>query len=395
MSEKARTLTFLLIASGAGMCLWFMTAAVLPDIAAELALPQAQQTALSSAVQAGFVAGALFIAVTGLADLIDPRRLFAACAFGTAGANALLLAAPLDGGLAIALRFLTGALMAGVYPVGMKIAVGWGTADRGLLVGALVGALTLGKSVPYGLAWLGGADWRAALATGSVIAALGAGLVLFTALGPHHRSAPGFRPGAIRLAFTDARIRSAYLGYFGHMWELYIFWAWVGAAATASYLAAGAADPVSLGKLTAFVAIAAGAPACVLAGRWADRIGKARVALWAMASSGTLALLTAGSFGAAPALTFALFVLWGIAVIPDSAQFSALVADYAPPEWAGSLLTFQTALGFLLTVATVGLAPLVADLFGWQALLAGLAIGPAFGVLAMRPLVRRHAADAR
>lgn len=395
MSEKARTLTFLLIASAAGMSLWFMTSAVLPDIARELGLPRAQQTALSSLVQAGFVVGALVLAVTGLADLVDPRRLFATCAFGTALATAALLAVPLDGSAALALRFLAGALMAGVYPVGMKIAVGWGTADRGLLVGALVGALALGKSLPYGLAWLGGADWRLALATGSAIAAVGAGLALFTTLGPHHRNAPGFRPGAIRIAFTDPRIRSAYLGYFGHMWELYIFWAWVGAAATASYIAAGAADAVGLGKLTAFLAIAAGAPACILAGRLADRVGKARVAVWAMVASGSLALLTALNFGGPPGLLFVLFVLWGVAVIPDSAQFSALVADYAPPEWAGSLLTFQTALGFLLTVVTVQLAPLAADILGWQLLLAGLALGPALGVLAMRPLVRQHAATAR
>jgi len=395
MSAKARTITFLLIATAAGMSLWFMTAAILPDIAAELGLPAAQQTALTSAVQAGFVAGALLIAVTGLADRLDPRRLFAVCAFSTALANAALLVIPLDGGLAVALRFLTGALMAGVYPVGMKIAVGWGIADRGLLVGAVVGALAMGKSIPYGLAWAGGADWRLALGAGSLVASLGAGLVLFTRLGPHHRSATGFRPGAIRLALTDRRIRAAYLGYFGHMWELYIFWAWIGAAATASYIAAGAAEAASLGKLTAFLAIAAGAPACVLAGRLADRIGKARVASGAMVASAGLALLTAASFGAVPAVTFVLCILWGIAVIPDSAQFSALVADHAPPEWAGSLLTFQTALGFLLTVVTVQLAPAVAALFGWQALLACLAIGPALGVLAMRPLVRLDEQAAR
>lgn len=392
MTDKARTLAFLLIASAAGMSLWFMTSAILPDIAAELGLPRARQTALSSAVQAGFVAGALVISVTGLADRLDPRLLFAACAFSTALANAALLVVPLDGSFAVVLHFLTGALMAGVYPVGMKIAVGWGTADRGLLVGAVVGALAMGKSIPYGLAWAGGADWRLALGLGSLVAALGAGLVLFTRLGPHHRAASGFRPGAIRLALTDRRIRAAFLGYFGHMWELYIFWAWIGAAATASYLAAGAAEAASLGKLTAFLAIAAGAPACVLAGRLADRIGKARVASGAMVASGGLALMTASSFGGTPALTFALCILWGIAVIPDSAQFSALVADYAPPEWAGSLLTFQTALGFLLTVVTVQIAPTVAAVFGWQALLAGLAIGPALGVLAMRPLVRLHAA---
>lgn len=395
MSVKARTLAFLFVACGAGMSLWFMTAAILPDLAAELGLAAARQRALSSAVQAGFVAGALIIAITGLADRLDPRRVFAACGVSAALATACLLVVPLDGSAAVPLRFLAGALMAGVYPVGMKIAVGWGTADRGLLVGALVGALTLGKSIPYGLAWAGGADWRLALGAGSVIAALGAGLVLFTDLGPHHRTARGFRPGAITLAVTDPRIRAAYLGYFGHMWELYIFWAWVGAAATASYLAAGAADPVSLGKLTAFLAIAAGAPACVVAGQLADRVGKARIATAAMYASGALALLSAASFGGPPALTFALLVLWGIAVIPDSAQFSALVADHAPPEWAGSLLTFQTALGFLLTVVTVEAAPLVADRYGWPTLLAGLALGPAFGVLAMRPLVRLHRAGVR
>ncbi len=393
MTDKARSLTFLLIASAAGMSLWFMTAAVLPDLVQELGLSEARQTALSSSVQGGFVVGALLVAITGLADRIDPRKLFAACAFGTALANAALLFVDLGGGWALVLRFLTGALMAGVYPVGMKIAVGWGTKDRGLLVGALVGALTLGKSIPYGLAWLGGADWRVAIGIGSIVAAVGAGSVLFAKLGPEHRKAPGFRPAAIKLALTNKNIRNAYFGYFGHMWELYIFWAWIGAAATASYVAAGAADPVSFGKLTAFLAIAAGAPVCILAGRWADRIGKAEVATTAMIASAVLAVGTAASFGGPPALTFALIVLWGVAVIPDSAQFSALVADHAPPEWAGSLLTLQTALGFLLTVVTVELAPVVAAAFGWPVLLAGLAIGPALGTVAMRPLLRSEAAQ--
>ncbi len=392
MGDKVRSLTFLMVACAAGMSLWFMTAAILPDIVAQLGLSASRQSALSSSVQAGFVVGALIIAISGLADRIDPRGLFVACGLGSAAANAALLVVDLGGGLALALRFLTGAMMAGVYPVGMKIAVGWGTKDRGLLVGALVGALTLGKSIPYGLAWLGGADWRFTLGIASVIAALGAGLVLLAKLGPEHRKAPGFRPAAIRLAVTDANIRNAYLGYFGHMWELYIFWAWIGAATTASYAIAGATDPVSLGKLTAFLAIAAGAPVCIIAGRFADRIGKAEVASIAMVASAALAIATAVTFGGPPALTFLLVVLWGIAVIPDSAQFSALVADHAPAEWAGSLLTLQTALGFLLTVVTVELAPAVAEAFGWPILLAALAIGPILGTLAMRPLLKRASA---
>lgn len=368
-----------------------MTAAVLPDLVADLGLSARRQSLLSSSVQAGFVVGALVIAITGLADRLDPRRLFATCAFGTALANAALLVVDLSGTTALALRFATGALMAGVYPVGMKIAVGWGTKDRGLLVGALVGALTLGKSIPYGLAWLGGADWQLTLGIGSVVAACGAGLVLFTSLGPHYAKAAGFNPRAIAVAVTDTRIRSAYLGCFGHMWELYIFWAWIGAAAIASYEIAGYSDPVGLGKLTAFLAIAAGAPACVLAGRWADRIGKAQIASGAMIASGALALVTAASFGGPVWLTFVLIIAWGIMVIPDSAQFSAMVADHAPPEWTGSLLTLQTALGFLLTVVTVEFAPTIANNYGWPTLLAALAIGPALGTWALRPLTRPQA----
>ena len=395
MSDKAITLTFLLIACAAGMCLWFMTAAILPDLVAELGLSTSRQSALSSAVQAGFVVGALGIAISGLADRVDPRWLFTLAAFGSAATNALLLVVDLGGNTAVALRFLTGMLMAGVYPVGMKIAVGWGTTDRGLLVGALVGALTFGKSIPYGLAWLGGADWRSTIAIASAVAALGAGLALFTKLGPEHRKAPGFQPAAMWLAVTDRNIRSAYLGYLGHMWELYVFWAWIGLAATASYTLAGTSDPVGLGKLTAFLAIGAGAPICVWAGRRADRFGKAEVARAAMIASGVLAVATAISFGGPPAITMALIILWGMAVIPDSAQFSALVADHAPAEWAGSLLTLQTALGFLLTIITVELAPWVADTFGWPALLAVLALGPAFGAWTIGPLLRRNQASAR
>jgi len=389
MDLKRRTIALLIFATIAGMSLWFMTAAILPEITAEAGLSAAQASLLSSAVQAGFVFGALSISISGLADRLDPRRVFLACTLGTVAANSGLLAVPLDGTAAVALRFLTGAFMAGVYPVGMKIAVGWGVKDRGLLVGILVGALTFGNSLPYGLSWLGGADWRTVLMAASAVAALGGFFVLGAGLGPFHARAAAFHPRAILLAWSNRGIRNAYLGYFGHMWELFALWAWVGAASAASYTASmepGAAQ--SLGKLTAFLAIAAGAPACVVAGLYADRIGKARIALYAMLASATCALLTAFSFGGPAVVTMALFVLWGAAVIPDSAQFSALVADFAPPEFAGSLLTFQTALGFLLTVLTVQVAPLISAAFGWPVLLGALAIGPLLGSIAMRPLMK-------
>jgi len=387
--SKLRSIVLLVLAEMVTMSLWFTSAAVLPDMIREAAIGPMRQALLSTSVQGGFVVGALIVAISGIADRFDPRRVFALAALAAALANAVLLIAPLGGDMAITVRFATGMLLAGVYPVGMKIAVGWGTADRGLLIGLVVGALTLGSSMPYLAAFLGGADWRITVVTVSLLACLGAVLVLATGLGPHHARSPRFEPGAIRLAWTNRTIRNAYLGYFGHMWELYAMWAWVGVAAAASYGATmNDAAAESLGKLTAFIAIGLGGLVCVAAGLLADRIGKAEVTIIAMAASGTAALLTAITFGGPVWITFILIVIWGIAVIPDSAQFSALVADACPAHLSGSLLTLQTALGFTLTIATVQLTPILADYFGWPMVIAVMAFGPAIGILAMMPLRR-------
>lgn len=372
------------------MNLWFTSAAVLPDMAREAAIPVDRQALLSSAVQAGFVMGALIVSISGIADRVDPRRVFAASAMAAAAMNLVLLLPPPGGDLAVAARFLTGALLAGVYPVGMKIAVGWSVRSRGLLVGLLVGALTFGKSMPYLAAYLGGTDWRAAVLASSILAAAGGLLVLCAGLGPHHASAPRFEPRAIRLAWTDTRIRRAYIGYLGHMWELFAMWAWISAAAAASYaITMDAPSAESLAKLTAFVAIALGGLACVATGALADRIGKAEVTMGALTLSGLCAVLTALSFGGPVWITVVLILIWGTAVIPDSAQFSAIVADHTPAHLAGTLLTFQTALGFGLTVVTVQVTPAAAAVFGWPAVLAAMAIGPAIGIIAMSPLRRR------
>jgi MFS family permease len=358
-------------------------------MAREGGISATRQALLSSGVQAGFVIGALFVAIYGIADRFDPRRVFAASAIIAAALNAGLLIAPLGGDIAIAIRVATGALMAGVYPVGMKIAVGWGLRDRGLLVGLLVGALTLGSASPHLAAWLGGADWRIGIAATSALAALGGHLAFGIGLGPHHARAPAFRAADIAIAWTDRRIRLAYLGYLGHMWELYAMWAWIGVAAASAY--AGRLDGQSatdLAKLTAFFAIALGGLFCVPAGLLADRIGKAQVTIAAMTISGLAALATAASFGGPVWLTLVLILVWGLAVVPDSAQFSALVADAAPPDRVGSLMTFQTALGFALTILTVQVTPVIAAAIGWPGVLALLALGPAFGIAAMVRLIR-------
>ncbi|MFK5980033.1 MAG: MFS transporter [Rhizobiaceae bacterium] len=381
---KFKSITLLLLAEVMAMSLWFVSAAILPDMVREANLSPFRQAALSSGVQAGFVIGALASAILGLADRFDPRRVFAISAIGAGLINAVLLITEPGSTLAITARIATGALLAGVYPVGMKIAVGWGDKDRGFLVGALVGALTLGSAAPHLIALGGGSDWHLTVIVASSAAILAGFLCLMISLGPHHTIAPKFSPKVITIAWTNKRVRLAYAGYLGHMWELYAMWAWIAAATAVSYSATlPTSDAEWLSKLTAFIAIGAGGFACLFAGKIADKIGKAEVTIIAMVLSGTAALATAATFGGPVWLTFIIVVIWGITIIPDSAQFSAIVADASPPDQVGSLMTFQTALGFALTFVTVQITPDLAAIFGWPAVLAGLAIGPAFGILAM------------
>jgi len=376
------------------MSLWFVASAVLADLTRETGLSSLRAALLGSSVSAGFVVGALLLAITGLPDRIDPRRLFAAGAVLAALANATLVIVDVHGVAAILSRALVGFALAAVYPVGMKIAVGWGTRDRGWLVGLLVGGLTLGSAAPHLLAFAGGSDWRAATLGASLLALLAALLILATRLGPHHATAPRFDVSAATLAWTDRRIRRAYAGYLGHMWELYAMWAWIATALLASYSQHLAPDRAAeLAKLTAFAAIGAGALLCPFAGAFADRLGKARLTVIAMAVSGSAALAAALSFGGPSWLFCAVVVIWGAAIIPDSAQFSALVADAAPADKAGSLLTLQTALGFALTVLTVQALPWVAATIGWSMTFVVLALGPMAGIAAMLPLARRERAE--
>ena len=371
-----------------GMTLWFSATAVAPLLIDEFDISDARAPWLTMAVQAGFVAGTLFSAVANLADVFNSRTLMFAGALAGATANAAVLVAP-GAVTVIALRFLTGAALAFVYPPAMKIAAGWFRDGRGLALGILIGALTLGKAFPHLLSALFGAEWRAPMLLASGLAIAGGALVLAIVRdGPFVAATAPFDPQAIRRVLSIRGARLAMLGYLGHMWELYAMWTWVVVFAWASLADAGVTNVAAAGSFAAFLAIGSGAAGCVMAGYVADRAGKARVAMWAMIGSAACAALTVLVYGGPPLLLFALIMVWGFTVVADSAQFSALVSEYAPRDYIGTALTLQTCAGFLLTMVTIELLPRVADYTGWRWASLLLVPGPLFGAIAMHRLGR-------
>lgn len=377
------------------MSLWFSTSAVTAALRESWHLSPGAESWLTISVQLGFVIGALGSAVLNLSERIAPPRMLAGCAILGAALNAaipFLITDDLgrtDAGFAalVALRMATGVMLAGVYPTAMKLLATWFKQGRGMAIGVLVGALTVGSASPHLLAGL--VHWRTVMYAVS-LAALSAGLLAAATVqvGPHLPAATRFDWSYFARVWADPAIRRANFGYLGHMFELYAMWTWAPRLVRESF-AAHSLGP-SAAASTGFAVVAIGGLGCVLAGLAADRAGRCWTTIVSLVVSGSCAL-AAGWLADEPLLLAAVCLLWGFAVVADSAQFSAAVSELCDPQFVGTALTIQTCAGFLLTTLTIRAVPEVQAACGWGWAFALLALGPLFGVFHM---ARLRASDA-
>jgi MFS family permease len=385
---KWRQLVVLAVVQWLAMALWFSASAVTGALKVEWSLSATAVAWLTISVQLGFVLGALGSAVFNLSDRVKPTLLLAVCAFLGACLNLVI---PLGvsqelgttaGGFAlvIALRMLTGVMLAGVYPTGMKLMATWFASGRGLAIGVLVGALTLGSASPQLINALAidSANWRIVMEIASALAGLSAVLAVCLArVGPHLGSGARFDWQYFARIWQDPAVRRANFGYLGHMFELYAMWTWVPKLLASSY------ELVHWSKrdaaLAGFGAIAIGCVGCVLAGAFADRVGRTWTTIASLVVSGGCALV-AGHLLDQPLLLTIVCLIWGFSVVADSAQFSTAISELCDPRYVGTALTIQTCAGFLLTTLTIYAVPTIQEPLGWPVAMSLLALGPVFGI---------------
>jgi MFS family permease len=385
--RPARILPVIIFSQFAGTSLWFAGNAVLADLQRQWGLPGDALGYVTSAVQLGFVAGTLAFAFFAISDRYSPRKVFLLCALLGAFFNAAVYFAPHGLAPLLVLRFATGFFLAGIYPVGMKIAAGWYQRDLGNAIGFLVGALVLGTAFPHLLKAMGHAlPWETVTLIVSATAVVG-GLLMWWLVpdGPYLAKGAKFDPRALAVIFRSPLFRASAFGYFGHMWELYAFWAFVPFVLAAHFAQANVAMTV---PLWAFAVIAVGSIGCAVGGLISLRAGSARVAFAQLATSGACCVLSPMFFYAPTPVFLAFMLVWGITVVGDSPQFSALNAQNAPKALVGSALTVANCIGFSITIVSIQVLNHFAGVLGPALLYLPLAIGPLFGLVALLPLLR-------
>jgi len=378
-------LPVIVFAQFTGTSLWFAGNAVVNDLIVALELPQTFIGIITMAVQAGFILGTLVFAILNIADRFSPVRVFLFSALAGALANLSTIWA---GGIigVVAARFMTGIFLAGIYPVGMKIASDWHKNGLGKALGYLVGALVLGTAFPHLLKFAGNElPWRYLIAGTSLIASSGGLLLIFTVKdGPYRASATkfNFNIGAIAHLFKNKNFRASAFGYLGHMWELYTFWAFVPVIIKA-YLGKHTGVELSI-SLWSFFIIGIGSLSCVIGGYLSLSKGSKWVSMISLLGSGIMCLLLPLSYGLPVSLFLLIMLLWGIFVIPDSPQFSSLVAQSSDPSLVATALTIVNSLGFAITIISIQLVSILWSETAHVSVFWLMALGPLFGFLAVK-----------